>query len=103
MTSEPAQTIVRTLGVGESLAPPTLSTNDRRPRIWPHLLTVGAGLLTLTVFQGYDLFWLNHAFSASGYGMAIGAMAGGSALGAGALAWGASNFLGSGGGNITEG
>ena len=76
---------------------------SRRPYQWAHWLTIGVGLLTLTAFQAYDLFWLQHAFSASGYGMALGAMAGGSALGAGALAWGASSFLGSGGGQIEGG
>ena len=81
----------------------TQAPGGRRPYQWAHWATVGVGLLTLTVFQGYDLFWLGHPFSASGYGMALGAMAGGSALGAGALAWGASSFLGSGGGQIEGG
>ena len=87
---------------GNSFSPPTMAPN-KRPVQWAHWITIGVGLLTLTVFQAYDLFWLKHAFSASGFGMALGAMAGGSALGAGALAWGASNFIGSGGGQIEGG
>ena len=71
--------------------------------IWLHAIVVGIGLLTLNLYQAYDLFWLNHAFQVSGFGMAIGAMVGGSALGAGGLAWGVSNFLGSGGGQIEGG
>ena len=67
------------------------------------LLHVGlplAGFVALTVFQWYDLFVLGHPFSSSGYGMALGAIVGGSGIGAGVLALGA---LGSGGGRITEG
>lgn len=68
-----------------------------------HAAVIAAGLVSLVAFEAYDLFWLKHAFSASGYGMALGAMVGGSAIGAGALAWGASNFLGSAGGSIEGG
>lgn len=69
---------------------------------WFHIGIVAVGFIALTAFSAYDLFWLKHAFSASGYGMALGALAGGSGIGMGGFMYGAQTFLGSSGGNITE-
>lgn len=76
---------------------------NTRCHIVIHSIAVGVGLLTLTVFQAWDLFWLAHPFNNEGFGMALGAAVGGSALGAGGLAWGAATLMGSGGGQIEGG
>jgi hypothetical protein len=88
---------------GNSSLPPTPAPSRPWTHIAVHILAVTVGLVSVNVYQTYDLFWLGHPFSVSGYGMALGAMVGGSALGAGGLAWGVSNFIGSSGGTIEGG